>query len=322
MKKFKKVLLRVTVFYPFIDILMLPFTAVAASWFRLIKFIGIKNFTRTKKVLLKVGVMPIVAHYYEPFYFAEQFDQKKRVVNHLQIDTRRQLELLGTINHAHEMYDVPHEGEGKDGAFYYKNSTFSYGDAELYYSVIRHYKPNMLIEIGSGFSTLVAKSAVERNLTQEEVKCKIYSVEPYENDWLEDVGIEVLREKVETMDVSYFETLKKNDILFIDSSHIIRPGGDVLTEIFTILPLLNEGVLIHFHDIFLPKYYPDSWVNDEFRLWNEQYLIEAFLSFNYAFEIVFALNWLMQETPNELTAVFSNLSDNANPSSLWVRKIA
>ena len=322
MQKLKKILLNAKILYPFVDILMVPFVIVTASWFRLIKFMGIKNFTHTKKVLLEIGVMPIVDHYYEPFYFADRFDEKKRIINHLKIDTNEQLKLLNTINHSDEMSNVPYENKEKNNKFYYGNNTFSYGDADLYYSMIRYYKPKVLIEIGSGFSTLVATKAIKVNLVQEGVECRICCVEPYENDWLEDTGIEVIREKVEAVDVNFFKKLEKDDILFIDSSHIIKPGGDVLTEVFTILPLLNEGVLIHFHDIFLPDYYPDKWINDEFRLWNEQYLIEAFLSYNYAFEVVVALNWLMREVPNELKTLFPNLPYNAKPSSLWVRKMA
>ena len=97
--------------------------------------------------------------------------------------------------------------------------------------------------------------------------------------WLNDVsGIEVLRQRVEQMDKQLFLELEENDILFIDSSHMIRPQGDVLCEYLEILPTLRPGVLVHIHDIFTPRDYPDEWLIDEVKLWNEQYLLEAFLS--------------------------------------------
>ena len=78
----------------------------------------------------------------------------------------------------------------------------------------------------------------------------------------------------------FFAKDKKNDILFIDSSHIIRPQGDVLFEYLEILPILNPGVVVHIHDIFSPKDYLDNWIINDHLFWNEQYLLEAFLSFN------------------------------------------
>src|SRR5690606_29222842 len=99
-------------------------------------------------------------------------------------------------------------------------------------------------------------------------------------------GVEVLRKKVEDIPLEYFRQLQPNDVLFIDSSHVIRPQGDVLYEFLELLPDLPSGVFVHIHDIFTPFDYPEDWVKDHVRLWNEQYLLEAFLSFNRDFRIV------------------------------------
>lgn len=117
-------------------------------------------------------------------------------------------------------------------------------------------------------------------------------------DWLDGVsGIEVLCQKIEQMDNQLLLELEKDDILFIDSSHVIRPQGDVLCEYLEILPILKPGVMVHIHDIFTPRDYLDHWLIDEVKLWNEQYLLEAFLSCNSQFEIIAALNFLSYRHP-------------------------
>ena len=93
---------------------------------------------------------------------------------------------------------------------------------------------------------------------------------------LEKIGVTVIRQKVEGLGKAVFAELEKGDILFIDSSHIIRPQGDVLFEYLESLPSLNRGVIVHIHDIFSPKDYLKEWVTNEVRFWNEQYLLEAF----------------------------------------------
>ena len=103
---------------------------------------------------------------------------------------------------------------------------------------------------------------------------------------------QVIRQPVETVDKTIFTCLESNDILFIDSSHIIRPQGDVLCEYLQILPVLQPGVLVHVHDIFTPKDYLDEWLREQGLFWNEQYLLEAFLSGNTDYEIIAALNFL------------------------------
>lgn len=110
--------------------------------------------------------------------------------------------------------------------------------------------------------------------------------------WLESLQIKIIRDKLEDVDRSIFFDLEKDDILFIDSSHIIRPQGDVLMEYLEILPIIKSGVLVHIHDIFTPKDYLDEWIYNEVRFWNEQYLLEAFLSFNDRFKVLLSCNYL------------------------------
>ena len=137
--------------------------------------------------------------------------------------------------------------------FYHNNGSYSYGDAEYLYNIVRYFKPSKFIEIGSGNSTLMVRNAVKANqFENKNYTCNHTCIEPYEQPWLEQLDVKLIREKVEHLDYSIFKNLEKNDILFIDSSHIIRPEGDVLFEYLELLPLLKPGVIVHIHDIFTP----------------------------------------------------------------------
>ena len=182
-----------------------------------------------------------------------------------------------------------------------------------------------MIEIGSGFSTLIAHEAMKMN--QQESGTYNYThicIEPYENKWLENIEVEVMRKVVEQIDKGLFYTLNKNDVLFIDSSHTIRPHGDVLFEYLEILPILNPGVLVHIHDIFTPKDYLSEWVCDEVRLWNEQYLLEAFLTFNCEYKVMGSLNYLSHHHKDFLSAkcpIYKMESQTREPGSFWLMKV-
>lgn len=130
-----------------------------------------------------------------------------------------------------------------------------------------------------------------------------YCIEPFENDWLTKLNVEVKRQKVEDIEVSFFQSLTENDFLFIDSTHMIRPQGDVLFEYLTLLPTINKGVVVHVHDIFTPRDYMEEWLKEGVNFWNEQYLLEAFLTYNSEFEILCAVNYLKHNHFKELSKV-------------------
>jgi hypothetical protein len=124
-----------------------------------------------------------------------------------------------------------------------------------------------------------------------------------------------------------FQELQAGDILFIDSSHVCRTGSDVNYELLEIVPRLNTGVLIHFHDIFLPWEYPQSWVLGCRRFLNEQYLLQAFLTFNQKSEVVWASYHMLRTHPKALDTAFASFRVDITkpgtflPGSFWIRKI-
>lgn len=164
--------------------------------------------------------------------------------------------------------------------------------------------------------------AIRQNKKEDTLySCRHYCVEPFEQKWLQNLEIDLIREKVEDIPVSFFEQLKENDFLFIDSSHIIRPQGDVLFEYLELLPVLKKGVLVHIHDIFSPKDYPENWVFDH-SFWNEQYLLDAFLTFNRDYTIIGALNFLRHNYRKQLASkcpIFES-QNGREPAALWMRR--
>jgi hypothetical protein len=230
-----------------------------------------------------------------------------------------QLALLEKFHFNEDLLALPLEPQ-KTHSFHYHNGNFESGDSEFLFNIIRHFKPANIIEIGSGHSTLMTMHAIERNrATDSSYSCNVKCIEPYEKPWLERTGAEVIRQKVETIDPNFFQVLGRNDVLFIDSSHIIRPQGDVLFEYLEILSTLKSGVLVHAHDIYTPKDYGDRAVLDESKLWNEQYLLESFLSFNNQFTVIGSLNHLWHHHREQLTRVCPILEQEPyrQPGSFW-----
>lgn len=309
-----------------IDIALIPVVATAALALRLVRQTGFGRMPLTLKVFRKVGIYPVLDHYYEPLFNPAHLRKplsEDRELSGIDWNVAEQLDLLKRCNFNDELTAFPIERQA-DHEFFYRNGFFESGDAEYLYNMIRLFKPKRIFEIGSGRSTLLAASAIKANRGEDpSYQCEHLCIEPYEVEWLEELGVTVVRKPVELIDTSLFGQLEENDILFIDSSHMIRPQGDVLFEYFEILPILRSGVLIHIHDIFSPKDYLEEWIQSG-CFWNEQYLLEAFLSYNSQFKIVGALNFLKHHYPDELTAacpVLRQQLESREPGSFWLRRV-
>ena len=319
----KKPLRNKTLFL-FIDVLTSPLTFIASFWLKLVRR-PLKYMPVADAIFMKTGILPVADHYYEPL-----INPKKHLSRSLREDRRlpaidfnveEQLSLLSRFDYNEELLSFPYAPPG-DLCYYYDNPVFRSGDAEYLYNMVRHFKPGKIVEIGSGYSTLMVRNALQYNQKEKPgYQCRHICIEPYEMPWLENTGVEVIREKVESLDLSVFKILGKNDILFIDSSHMIRPQGDVLVEYLEILPLLNPGVIVHVHDIFSPRDYLDAWIYKEHKLWNEQYLLEAFLSFNPVFKITGAVNYLYHNHREKLLQkcpVLAKDTEGREPGSFWM----
>lgn len=285
-----------------IDALFVPVVALAALPMKVFRRLS-DQLPLSHKTLAALGVFPICDHYYEPLfqskYLNADFD-KPRSLSGIDWNERYQLELLNKLRAFANTYSIE------------VNRNFESADADSWNAIIRYFQPKRIIEVGSGFSTRISLQAAP----DAEITC----IEPYEMPWLESTRARIVRKRVEHVSRSIFQQLEANDMLFIDSSHIIRPQGDVLVEILEILPLLKSGVIVHFHDIFSPFHYPRKWVVDFVRLWNEQYLLEAFLSFNRDWEILCALSYLSKFHWDEVAGAFPNALSEHGPGSFYIRR--
>ena len=239
----------------------------------------------------------------------------------IEMNDAMQLDLLR--NHfpgfRHEYNQFPAEPTGEPGRFYLYNGLFDGIDALVAYCMIRHFQPRLIIEVGSGFSTLVAAEAIAKNKNSA-----LICIEPFPLDFLRQgfPGLHSLIEKkVEDIDRNFFSQLESGDILFIDSSHTVKIGGDVNYLFLEILPRLNPGVIVHVHDIFLPFDYRRDWVLDELRFWTEQYLLQAFMMFNSEFEVLLANSYLNHYHQEELKVAFPELPAWGG-GSFWIRRKA
>jgi hypothetical protein len=272
------------------------------------------------------NVYPIPHHYYSPLVYASDLKKslaEERDINGLDLNEAEQLELLARFNFREELLGIPSIAE-KELTYGYENDLFGAGDAEYFYNIIRYFKPKKILEIGCGQSTLMAQLAIEANKKENALYlCRHICVEPFEQPWLEKVGVTVHRTKIEDLDSAIVESLQLNDILFIDSSHVIRPQGDVVYEYLNMMGRTQPGVLIHVHDVFTPRDYPEAWVVRDRKLWNEQYLLEAFLCFNRSFKVVGALNWLWHNHSDRLARTCPVLSaKGGEPGSFWFTRVA
>ncbi|HMI77718.1 MAG TPA: class I SAM-dependent methyltransferase [Ferruginibacter sp.] len=234
-------------------------------------------------------------HFYSPLVLIDDIkkrefeiwkDAAKEGIKGIDLRTDEQIKLIKSFT---QFYDeIPFKPTKQANIRYqFENGFYSYTDGIILYSMIRHFKPKNIIEIGSGFSSAVMLDTNELFFNNE---INLTFIEPYpdrlhsimtEND---KITTTIIQSNVQAVSIDSFEKLRAGDILFIDSTHVAKTGSDVNYILFEILPSLQSGVLIHFHDVFYPFEYPKEWVF-EGRSWNEDYFLKAFLMYNDKFEI-------------------------------------
>ena len=265
-------------------------------------------------------------HFYQPIPNTQTLPETlwERPSKLVGIDMNDSVQLDLLRNHfakfRHEFEQWPTKPTGESGRFYLRKSPFGGTDALAAYCMFRHFQPRLIIEVGGGFSSLVAAEAIAKNKDSA-----LICIEPFPPDFLR-AGFPGLRslieKKVEDMDVEFFSQLESGDILFIDSSHTVKIGGDVNFLFLEVLPRLKPGVIVHIHDIFLPFEYPRQWVVDEYRFWTEQYLLQAFLTYNSVFKVIWAGNYMHYKHSDKLQRAFSSYAPSqVLPGSFWMQRV-
>lgn len=287
--------------------------------------------TKTFHLWQRIGVHVTPRHFYGPVPDTRELPPAlwERGSELVGIDLRvdQQLELVRRLGSRFgaELEELPRAPSGRPGEFYLENDLFGWLDATIYHCMLREFRPQRVIEVGSGLSTLLAIRALERN-DADGASGAITAIDPYPQRGLLSTLTEradVLMKRVQDVPLSRFEALEANDILFIDSSHVLKIGSDVQFLYLEVIPRLTPGVLVHAHDIFLPSEYPEDWVRHHQRFWNEQYLLQAFLSFNDVFEVVWSGSLLHRDHPEVLDAAFSIYDPSHRPpGSFWFRRSA
>ena len=217
----------------------------------------------------------------------------------------------------------PLAATGNPRDFYLENTLYEGLDTETLYAMVRRFRPQRVLELGSGMSTLVIASARARNSDAGGGRHDVF--DPYPRDDLRAALEQIARlHLVSATDVPFreFETLRADDILFVDTTHTVKIASDVNRVILDVLPRLAPGVLVHFHDIYLPGEYPVEFFTELGFSWAEQYLLQAFLAFNGEFEVLFGNAALQRERREAVSALVPSAGRSRRPSAFWLRRVA
>jgi predicted O-methyltransferase YrrM len=207
------------------------------------------------------------------------------------------------------------------GRFRLDNFTYDRVDAELLYAILRWAKPARYVELGSGYSTLVAADALARN-AEEGRDFELECYDPYPSPHVQaraDLAARVRSLSAQELPDEVVSSLEVNDVLLVDTSHTVKLGGDVNRIVLDLLPLVRPGVVVHFHDIFLPGEYSRDHLRGG-HYWNEQYLLQAFLSGNDGWEILVGGQALARSTPERLARVIPSFRPGVSPGAFWIRR--
>jgi predicted O-methyltransferase YrrM len=197
--------------------------------------------------------------------------------------------------------------------FSFCNGFFTSPDAEVLYCMIRHYKPRTIVEVGSGNSTKICRLA----LMDGDIDSELISIDPQPRADIDALTDRAYRTSVESMvDLSVFSELGENDVLFIDSSHELRPGNDLTHLYLCVLPILASGVLVHIHDIFLPYDYRPDWILNQRLPYTEQYLVQTMLQSEGTFKVIWP-GYYLQRTLADFADRFPNRK-SGDAQSLWL----
>lgn len=268
-----------------------------------------------------------IGHFYSPIADPEDLRKREKRIwaqsnemPGINLNAHSQLDLLKALEPYTHDINWSIEQPEESTRYFYSNDQYPVLDAEFLYAMLRHFRPKQMIEVGSGWSSLITAEVNRIHLGNTlEFTC----IEPYPRQFLIDgvAGItRLIRERVEDVELTFFDRLDAGDILFIDSSHVSKAGSDVNYLFFEIIPRLKPGVIVHIHDIFLPDEYPKIWVIDQGRNWNEQYLVRAFLQFNSEWKVLWASHFMGTRYTKQVQSTFPRYPSYGGGGSIWLMR--
>lgn len=240
----------------------------------------------------------------------------------IDMDEAGQVRLMETVfaKYTKDFEAFPLRKTSDDLEFTFENDQISGADPFIIHALMRELKPERVVEVGAGYSTLVTAKALREN-GRGSLRC----IDPYPRPFLhravEGLG-ELLQQTAQETDMAVFQELRANDVLFIDSTHVCRIGGDVNRLFLEVLPRLAPGVWVHIHDIFLPHDYPEPWIRDMHFFWSEQYLLQAFLVGNQLFRVRFAVGYMGRRHPEAMRRTFPGWDLGLGGGGFWMERAA
>ena len=281
-------------------------------------------------VLQRAGVHVVPNHFYGPIPDTRELTDRlwERPSEAVGIDMHadRQLSLLEEIRSFKHEYDAfPAHPTGVAHEYHHVNGKFGAVDGGMLHGLLRHHKPKRMLEVGSGNSTMLAAQAILRNEAETGARTELTVIDPYPHAAVAAgfPGLaRTIPSRVQDVPMEEFTRLERGDFLFIDTSHVLKTGGDVQFEFLEVLPRIQPGVIVHIHDIYLPAEYPREWVLDGLTFWSEQYILQAFLAFNSAFEVMLGGQFLHLYHPDALAETFALYDGEPWIGSFWIRRVA
>jgi predicted O-methyltransferase YrrM len=277
-----------------------------------------------RKVADRLGLQIVLKSYYSPIpdlaaLPAGAWDRRDQLRG-VSFDLQPQLELLEQArSHVRELGDRDDVAAGH--AFEDQNPSYPLCDARVLYALVRHLRPHRIVELGSGQTTRLLAQAARRN-EGEGALTELRAYDPFPT--AVDASLPGLArlERIRAQDVpdAVFEELASGDLLFVDTTHTVKLGGDVNDIVLRVLPLLAPGVVVHFHDIFLPYEYPRFFFERFGLYWAEQYMLQAFLAFNSAFEVVCGVHALGRDEGSRMAAA-GYVKRGETGSAFWMRRV-
>ena len=278
-----------------------------------------KVFLTLHKLFLRFGLIVLPKHYYVPVRSIRELERTRDKWNrpsamtavHADIDD--QLAWLQSViaPHRAEYASNTHYRAAMQGQF---GPGFGHVEAQALHGYLRSARPPRIIEIGSGVSTYCMLQAIEANRAEAGVGSALTCIEPFPSPFLRQAAVELVQAPVQQVDPGLFDSQRAGDFLFVDSTHTVAVGSDVVFIVLEVLPRLAPGVVVHFHDIYLPYHFPRT-ADRTFFHWLETPMVQAFLAKTES-RVLCSLSMLHYAEPERLRATFPGYRPQRNDGGL------
>jgi len=256
--------------------------------------------------------IPLIDDVYSSFEYG---NSEAEVYNHNTFHNSSIREFIDRISvYADEFSPELHGDFENPSQFFWSNPAFSSADAMVYYCILRYYKPSVVLETGSGFSTMVANEALNKN-----GKGKLVLIEPHPKPFLKKLNNveQIIESRIQDLPFqNVIKLVEDADIWFIDSTHTVKVGSDCLFIYLKILPQIARDILVHSHDVYLPYGLPIKKVVEKHQYWTEQYLLYAYMLENKKTSVLFGTNYAKKSLPGKLYKLMNN-KYIIDGSSIW-----